>query len=302
MKALSGLLAFFVALSCLADVEGSPQAPSAKELDDAILALKPLFKTKAKPLPGDWLDVHREPGQSFRQYSFSTPETPEPERGVMYIQLLGDFDLKREEIIRKTEEFLSLFYGIRTKRLSGLPVSIIPAKAKRNGPYGQQILSSYVLDELLPPRTPKDAAYHFAFSSLDLWPGEGWNFVFGQASLRERVGVWSIRRFGDPGKSSEAFHLCLRRTLALAIHEAGHAYSIEHCTAYECAMCGSNSLEESDRGPLLFCPECMAKACWATKTRPPEKFKALKGFFEKNSFREETELCANALEALPKGP
>ncbi len=31
-----------------------------------------------------------------------------------------------------------------------------------------------------------------------LHAGKGWNFVFGQASLQDRVGVWSLHRQVDP--------------------------------------------------------------------------------------------------------
>ena len=42
----------------------------------------------------------------------------------------------------------------------------------------------------LPAFLPKDAFAFVAFTSSDLWPGEGWNFVFGQASMEGRIGVW----------------------------------------------------------------------------------------------------------------
>ena len=96
-----------------------------------------------------------------------------------------------------------------------LPLSVIPAPARRTHPsWGvKQILSTYVLDSVLRPRLPADAAAYIAFTASDLWPGAGWNFVFGQASLRHRVGVWSIYRNGDPSESKEAFRICLLRLL-----------------------------------------------------------------------------------------
>ena len=51
------------------------------------------------------------------------------------------------------------------------------------------------------PRRPEDAVAVLGLTTSDLWPGEGWNFVFGQASLRDRIGVWSLYRFGDPERS-----------------------------------------------------------------------------------------------------
>ncbi len=89
-----------------------------------------------------------------------------------------------------------------------------------------------------------------ALTTSDLWPGKGWNFVFGQARLRERVGVWSLYRNGDPDESEGAFRLCLLRTIKTATHETGHMFSLRHCTKYECNMCESNNSEESDRSPM----------------------------------------------------
>ena len=132
----------------------------------------------------------------------------------------------------------------------------------------------------------------------DLWPGEDWNFVFGQASLRERVGVWSIYRNGDPDESDAAFRLCLRRTLKTATHETGHMFSMMHCTLYECNMCGSNHRAESDRRPLALCPHCLAKLCHATGAKPAERFERLITFCEANGLKPEREFYAKSLQAL----
>ena len=72
-------------------------------------------------------------------------------------------------------------------------MDLIPATARREHPtwHVKQILSTYVLDEVLRPRLPADACVYIALTTSDLWPGEGWNFVFGQASLSE---VWASGR------------------------------------------------------------------------------------------------------------
>jgi predicted Zn-dependent protease/phosphatidylglycerophosphate synthase len=174
-------------------------------------------------------------------------------------------------------EFLGRFYSTAVTTRGTLPLSVVPASARRNHPsWGmEQALAPYVLDEILKPRLPRDAAVSIAFTTCDLWPGPGWNFVFGQASLHERVGVWSLYRNGDPEEGPAAFRLCLLRTLKTAVHEVGHMFSIQHCTAYECGMCGSNHREESDRRPLWFCPECQAKVCWATGADPATRYRQL---------------------------
>ena len=60
----------------------------------------------------------------------------------------------------------------------------------------------------------------------DLYPDPRWNFVFGQASLRDRLGVFSFARY-DPffyGKSrgSRYQELLLRRSAKLLVHETAH--------------------------------------------------------------------------------
>lgn len=107
---------------------------------------------------------------------------------------------------------------------------------------------------------PVDAVAVLAITQEDLWPGRGWNFVYGQVSLVDRVGVWSTARMGDPEKEAQMF---LRRVLQVAVHETGHMFGIKHCTAYECCMNGSNHQAESDQAPLVFCVECDAKLWWA---------------------------------------
>jgi len=181
-----------------------------------------------------------------------------------------------------------------------LSLKVIPASARRTHPtWGdKQILTTYVLDTVLPPRLAKDAAALIAFTPSDLWPGEGWNFVFGQASLRERVGVWSIHRNGDPAKGPSAFRLCLLRTIKTATHETGHMFSMLHCTAYECNMCGSNSRAESDSHPAALCPECLAKVCWAVGADPLKRFVSLYRFCRAQGLKAQADFFARSIRAL----
>jgi archaemetzincin len=57
----------------------------------------------------------------------------------------------------------------------------------------------------------------------DLYPDPRWNFVFGQASVRDRVGVFSFARY-DPvfygeSRSSRYQELLLRRSTKVLVHE-----------------------------------------------------------------------------------
>jgi len=262
--------------------------------------LLPLHKPLGEPGPHDWLANHDEPGQTFRQYVRSRPVTPDRRRRVVYVQPLGQFTDTQREIVTQTAEFMRIYFGLPVDVRDDLSLDVIPAEARRKHPsWGMdQILSTYVLQEVLYPRLPKDATAYLGFTTSDLWPGEGWNFVFGQASLKHRVGVWSIYRNGDPHESDDARRLCLMRTLKTATHEVGHMFSLHHCTQYECNMCGSNHRAERDRLPLWLCPHCLAKLCWATKVDPHERFEKLIAFCEANGLEQERAFYEKSLAAL----
>ena len=264
--------------------------------------LKPLHQKLGKPKPGEWLDRHDESGQTFRQYLQARPVTPTGQRTVIYVQPLGEFTEKQRHIVELSAEYLGIYMNRPVKILGDSPLSILPDNTRRTHPQWKvkQILSTYVLNDVLKPRLPDDAAAYIAFTAMDLWPGRGWNFVFGQASLRDRVGVWSINRNGDPSKDNAAFLLCLRRTLKTATHETGHMFSLPHCTAYECNMCGSNHRKESDRHPLYLCPECHAKASWATAADPVARYRRLAEFCQKHGLTMEHSYFKKAVTALSK--
>jgi len=250
---------------------------SASKVKKTIRKLAPLHTKLGKPTEGQWLAKHKERGQSFAQYLRIRPNVLTRQRHKLYVQPIGKFSEKQQELIKLSSEYLSIYFNCTATILETKDESEIPASAQRDHPtWGDhQLLTSYVLDEILAPELPADAFATIAFTSSDLWPGEGWNFVFGYASFRERVGVWSLSRFGDPDASEEAFTKCLQRTLKVATHETGHMFSIQHCTKYECNMQGSNSLTESDNQPIYLCPECHAKIVYATGALPIERFEKL---------------------------
>ena len=262
--------------------------------------LLPLHEKLPKPKPGEWLDRHHEPGQTYREYIQSRPVRPTQQRNVIYILPLGEFTETQQRIVRITAENMQIFFGLKVRIEKPLGLEEIPDKARRVHPTWEdkQILSTYVLDDLLKPRLPKDAVCYIAFTTSDLWPGEGWNFVFGQASLAQRVGVWSIYRNGDPEAGDEAFKLCLRRTIKTATHETGHMFSLYHCIYYKCNMCGSNHRAESDGHPMWLCPVCLAKLCWATGTDPEKRYEKLIEFSKQHGLEAEQQFYKKSLEAL----
>lgn len=304
------LLAF--ALTVLLDSGLSPgesgKRPAAAAPTDftairkASAAIRPLHSTMGKPKPGEWLTQHKESGQTFDEYMRDHKKRVRDQYETMYVQPLGKFDGTRGKLLDQTTDFLGRFYGMPVKTLDTFTLDKLPATARRVHPQWQdkQILSTHILDDVLTPRRPKDAVAVLGLTASDLWPGEGWNFVFGQASLTERVGVWSIYRFGDPDKSAADYKLCLLRTLGTAAHETGHMLGIQHCTAYECGMNGSNNLRESDSRPLEFCPECQQKIWFTCGVDPKTRYRKLLEFAEKHELEEEAAYWRKVIERLQK--
>ena len=264
--------------------------------------LAPLATPLPKPGPGDWLAQHKESGQTFAQYLRAKPVRKSEQCNRIFLCLIGDFSSEQEQVLKITGEYLQAFYQVPVEVHEKLSLEKIPDYARRTHPsWGdKQILTTYVLDDVLEPHRPGNALAYIAFTSSDLWPGEGWNFVFGQASLSERVGVWSIYRNGDPAKSPEDFQLCLTRTMKTASHETGHILGMPHCTAFHCNMNGSNNRAESDRGPLHLCPVCLRKVCWNLQVDPEKYLREMEAFCEKHELAEEVKWYREARAALQK--
>ena len=86
------------------------------------------------------------------------------------------------------------------------------------------------------------------------------------------------------------------------MHETGHMLGIQHCTAYECGMNGSNHLEESDRQPLAFCPECEMKVWWACRLDPVRRYEQLAAFAKRKGFEPEATAWKAAAVCLGNAP
>jgi len=137
----------------------------------------------------------------------------------------------------------------------------------------------------------------------DLYPAPSWNFVFGQAGLRERVGVFSFVRYDPtfygsaPGGKDES--TLLRRSCRILAHETGHMFSLQHCVYFRCVMNGSNHLEESDSRPLALCPVCLRKLHACIGFDVLDRYRKLLRFYEKVHFDEEAVWISNRLRKIP---
>ena len=277
--------------------------------DDIAIAMKkigPLFKPKTAPQPGDWLAEHQEPGQSYRQFRALVTEPAAKKYSTLRLVPIGALSEGQAAVFDVTREFLKPFFGLDLVVDAPVRIEDIPEDAQRYVFMGMtlgespQLLTTHLLQQvLLKRRAERDAAV-LGITAFDLWPGPGWNFVFGQASLTQRVGVWSMARNGNPDESPAKRTLCAIRTAMTATHETGHMFGIRHCIAYQCGMNGSNHSDERDRQPLEFCPECQAKLWWSCGLDPLARSRALEAVARRHAFEKVASDFAKQSEALAR--
>ena len=270
-----------------------------EELPLEFYSLLPLHQSLPEPKLGEWLHHHEEPGQTYRQYLACNPVRADRPRRIIYLQLLGEFDEKQQEILDLTADYMRAYFQLPVRVRGEFTLDMIPPEARRKHPIwrNEQLLTTYILEHVLHERLPRDACAYLALTATDLWPGGNANYLFGHATYRDRVGVYSIYRHGAPAKE---FDLCLRRTCRVATHETCHMFSMLHCTEHLCNMCGANHLKEADRQPMWLCPHCLAKLCHATGADPQRRCRALIAFFEKVGFAKEAAFMQQSLETLRK--
>jgi len=283
-----------VFIACSPSIENSASNTTTTRQDQkeiqtlraAMSKVEPFFKPMGKPEAYDWLGSYNERGQTFDEYLESIPTLPTIERKTIYVLPIGKFTPQQRKIIDITAGYLEAFYDLQVRTMRSQPIKRpLNAKDQRLLKYSKapQIRTGYLMDEVLKPQLPNDAAALIAFTSDDLYPDETMFFVFGQASLEDRVGVWSLARLDD----NAGYDKFLLRTLKIAAHETGHMFSMRHCTKYECVMSGTNQLAETDRRPIDACPECMAKVCWLSEITPVARYKRLAEFCRSNGLFKE---------------
>jgi archaemetzincin len=304
MKFVAIVLACVTLLACGNTQENTASnVAAAQRKDDRVRRLsasKASLERFFQPMTvrdGDWLESHPENGETFEEYVGSAPTLPTDERNKIYVQPLGDFTKDEMKVVRLTADYLRAFYNLSVVLRDAEHLKDIPSDMQRiRYPNNLQIKTGYFFN-LLPSLLPDDAAALICFTNFDLYPEDTWNYVFGQASLEARVGVWSLWRLERDGQKRTSSDRFLDRTLKIAIHETGHMFSMRHCKKYECLMSGTNNLDETDRRPLDTCPECTMKVAWGMPYRPGERYKNLAEFWKKQKRTSEEKLMLEKMRA-----
>ena len=306
-QSLTLLILLAVLTACGGGTQPAANSSAAPALDAEALELSrkkdrlTRFFQPMRVREGDWLESHPEDGETFEQYIASGPTLPTKERRTIYIQPVGEFSKQQAEVVELTAEYMRGFFNLPVTLRKTMPLKdISPEMVRVQWPDNMQIRTTYFIDDMLPKLLPADGAALICLTSYDLYPGGTWNYVFGQASLDGRVGVWSLWRLAQDGDKRASRELLLARTLKIAMHETGHMFSMRHCTKYECLMSGTNHIEETDRHPIDTCPECSAKIEWAMKYPLDERFKNLAEFWRKQGRASEQRLMMEKADAVCK--
>jgi archaemetzincin len=236
------------------------------------------FEPLAAPGPDDWLAQHAETPQSFDAFQTAPTHVPTGRRRILYLQPIGEFppDAPKLDALAR---LVHAFFTLEVRVLPAVRVADVPARSRVSAATKKrQLLASEVL-AWLAQRVPDDAFGVEAVTMEDLYPQEAWNFVWGLASLEDRVGVQSFARL-DPaffgGKRDVDWKpLALRRAAWTMIHEITHMFGITHCTYWSCEINGSNHQAEADARPLHPCPVDLRKLYFAIGFDPAAREEAL---------------------------
>ena len=263
------------------------------------------FEPIPRPISGDWLEEHRESGQTFNQFKQQGWSQPDEYRNIIYLQPLGKFSQDKSPSLNLLQAFVGIYYGINVTIHPALNLKKHRITIRIN-PYirNLQILTSDILD-ILKKQLPEDAFCLMGISMDDLYPHPSWNFVFGQASFQDRVGVYSFARYHpafykeQPGEDFN--QILLKRSCKVLVHEIGHMCGLSHCIYFHCVMNGSNHLRESDSRPLHLCPVCLHKLYSSIEFKIVERYQKLEQFYQNNNLKDEADRIANRLDFILAG-
>ncbi len=295
-----GLFAILVGVLCTEYQARIASAPlhqvDPAELPPELKTLVSLHTPLAAPGDGDWLQTHFEVGQTFEDYQRQVKLPADRGSRTLLVQPLGEFSGSQRRILELVTEYVGIYFQLTTSIEDQLPLSIIPETARRTRDSGEvQVLTTHILEKLTEQR--RDGALaSICVTTVDLYPGESWSYVFGQAN--DCVAICSLARLGSFDSGEKSYRAALRRALHIASHETCHVLGLKHCVFYECCMNGSDHLQELDRHPLWLCPHCLAKLCHATGASPTRHFEQLAAFADRHGLAAESAFWRKSLRTM----
>lgn len=268
-------------------------------------ALIQIADTMTEPKPGEWLYEIGEKGQTFDEFVKGKWERPDSRYRTIYLQPLGNFPEKKSPDVKLLKHFAQSFFMMPVTVLPVIDVDTLNITSRENPfTFNRQLLTTDILD-YLELHFPSDAYCLAAITIHDLYPESSWNFVFGQASLIRRVGVFSFARY-DPAflgqhhdlHPADLNKIILKRSCKVLSHEIGHMFGMYHCIYYHCGMNGSNNLQESDSKPIHLCPICLRKMYYSIGFDVKKRYEQLQKFYQSVGFKNYVKDIGDLLKAV----
>ncbi len=264
------------------------------------------YEVKAPPKPGDWLARFPETAISFDEYVAMRPTQKQGPRKVLVLLPLGPFTSSERANLRLLQAFTEAFFDMKARIAPSKP---LPASGQRTRGSGKkawvQHHSGTILHWLAQSQLPPDAVCLLGITMQDLYPEPSWNYVFGEATLERRVGVYSLARyaprFWGEKETPETQLLTVRRSFKVLAHEACHMFSLPHCRRYECLVNGSNSLQEMDGNPIELCPDCLKMLTYNIRFDVPSRYRRLMAIYDQVGLTEERDWVKRRLHRLGCG-
>lgn len=268
-------------------------------------SVRPLFRPDEDffpiptPGPNDWLMFHREPGQPFADYLASKPNRPDDVRRVIYLLPLGDFSEDTAPPLEEVRAYAAAFFQLEVRVLSAYLPHDLEFEPRVNPRSRHRQVRTQPILEWLQERLPDDAYCLLAVTMADLYPDPAWNYVFGMASLRDRVGVYSFARY-DPAfwgeeRGGRYRDQILQRSAKVLAHETAHMFGLWHCIYYSCVVNGSNHLVETDSRPQHLCPVCLRKLRHNIGFDPVRRYQDLAKFYRRQAWFDEYDFTQRQL-------
>ena len=96
------------------------------------------FQPVPVPGPGDWLAVHREPGQTFEEFRRSQPNRPDARRRILYLQPLGEFPERQSPSLESLRQYAAGFFQVEVKALAPIGISASGFASRANPRTGRR--------------------------------------------------------------------------------------------------------------------------------------------------------------------
>ncbi len=272
--------------------------------------IRPLFQpdddfvTIRPPGKSDWLTLHTERAQPFEEYRDFSIRAADATRHVIYLLPIGEFPEETAPSFAELRAYTAAFYQLEVRLLPAYYPHDLEFSPRKNPRSGQRQILTTDIRTWLEPQLPADGCCLLAVTMADLYPRPSWNYVFGEASIDARVGVFSLARY-DPAfwgdeRGKDFQTVILQRSCKVLVHEIAHMFGLHHCVYFACVANGSNHMVETDRQPQSLCPVCLRKLQLATGFDPIKRYQALGRFYRKRKWYEDLDFVNRQLARVQK--